>query len=411
MPDSLPATPESDHGLLPRYNGRVFARRTNWKLAPNRLAQALQRLQAAGTEIIDLTESNPTHCGLRYDEAQILSALSQPESLRYHPDPKGLRSARETVAAYYAQRGADGRRVDPDRIVLTTGTSEGYSFVFRLLCDPGDEVLVPFPSYPLFELLADVQDVKLVPYLLFYDHGWHVDMHSLQASLGTRARAVLVVHPNNPTGSYIKPAEAETLSQLCRERGLALVADEVFLDYGHGRSPRASFAGNEKALTFVLSGLSKICALPQMKVAWIVTSGPQELEVPARERLEVIADTYLSLSTPLQLAAPRLLAQRHAVRGQLLERIAANLAELDAQLARQQACRRLKIEGGWYAVLRVPVTGSDEELALALLERHSLLVHPGHFYDFPGDGYLVLSLIAPAEPFREGITRLLHHIS
>ncbi|HEV2115521.1 MAG TPA: pyridoxal phosphate-dependent aminotransferase [Terriglobales bacterium] len=389
----------------------MFARRTNWKLAPNRLTQALQRLQAAGTEIIDLTESNPTRCGLRYDDAQILSALSQPESLGYHPDPKGLRSAREAVAAYYAERDGDGGRIDPDRIVLTTGTSEGYSFVFRLLCDPGDEVLVPSPSYPLFELLADVQDVKLVPYLLFYDHGWQVDMHSLQTAITPRARAVLVVHPNNPTGSYVKPAEAEALSRLCREREMALVADEVFLDYGHGGPPRASFAGNEKALTFVLSGLSKICALPQMKVAWIVTSGPQELELPARERLEVIADTYLSLSTPLQLAAPCLLAQRHAMRAQLLERIAANLAELDSQLARQKACRRLEIEGGWYAVLRVPVTGSDEELALALLEQHSVLVHPGHFYDFPGDGYLVLSLITLAEPFREGVARLLRHIS
>ena len=389
----------------------MFARRTNWKLAPNRLAQALQRLQAAGTQIIDLTESNPTRCGLRYEDAHILSALSQPESLGYHPDPKGLRSARESVAAYYAGRGGDSPRIDPDRITLTTGTSEGYSFVFRLLCDPGDEVLVPSPSYPLFELLADVQDVKLVPYLLFYDHGWQMDMHSLQAALSPRARAVLVVHPNNPTGSYIKPAEAEELSRLCHERGLALVADEVFLDYEHRAPLRASFAGNEKALTFVLSGLSKICALPQMKVAWIVTSGPQELEFPARERLEVIADTYLSLSTPLQLAAPRLLAQRLAARGQLLERIAANLAELDAQLARQKMCRRLELEGGWYGVLRVPVTGSDEELALALLEQHSVLVHPGHFYDFPTDGYLVLSLIVPGEQFQEGVTRLLHHIS
>ena len=389
----------------------MFARRTNWKLAPNRLAQALQRRRAMGAEILDLTESNPTRCGLRYDELQILSGLAQPGSLHYQPDPKGLRSARDAVAAYYAERGTVAAVIDPDHLILTTSTSEGYSFVFRLLCDPGDEVLVPSPSYPLFELLADVQDVKLVPYLLFYDHGWHLDLHSLQAAISARTRALLVVHPNNPTGSYVKPGEAEALSQLCRQHELALVSDEVFLDYIHAGSPRPSFAGSTGALTFTLSGLSKISALPQMKVAWIVTSGPKELAVSARERLEMIADTYLSLSTPVQLVTPRLLERRHAISRQLLHRIAANLAELDSQLARQKACDRLQIEGGWYAVLRVPVTRSDEELAVELLERESILVHPGHFYDFPGDGYLVLSLITPTEQFRKGVGRLLPHIS
>jgi alanine-synthesizing transaminase len=222
---------------------------------------------------------------------------------------------------------------------------------------------------------------------------------------------VLVVHPNNPTGSYVKPAEAEALSRLCRERELALVADEVFLDYAHAGSPRPSFAGNPDALTFTLSGLSKISALPQMKVAWIATSGPKGLAATACERLEMIADTYLSLSAPLQLATPQLLEQRHVMSRQLLERIACNLSELDAQLAPQTSCQRLQIEAGWYAVLRVPVTGSDEELAVALLQRESVLVHPGHFYDFPTDRYLVLSLITPSEQFREGIRRLLRHIS
>lgn len=390
----------------------MFARRTNWKLAPNRLTQTLQRRRAAGAEILDLTESNPTRCGLRYEESQILSALAQPESLQYQPDPKGLRSAREAVAAYYADRGAVGTNgIDPDHILLTTSTSEGYSFVFRLLCDPGDEVLVPAPSYPLFELLADVQDVKLVPYPLFYDHGWHLDRHSLRTAITERTRTVLVVHPNNPTGSYVKPGEAEALSRLCREHELALVSDEVFLDYAHAGPPCPSFAGSTGALTFTLSGLSKISALPQMKVAWIVISGPRELAAGARERLEMIADTYLSLSTPLQLAMPRLLEQRHSISRQLLQRIASNLAELDSQLVRQKDCQRLQIEGGWYAVLRVPVTRSDEELAVELLERESVLIHPGHFYDFPGDGYLVLSLITPADTFSEGVTRLLHHIS
>lgn len=406
-----PLTTDHRPLLLPLYNGHVFARRTNWKLAPNRLTQALQFRRAAGAEIVDLTESNPTRCGLRYDESQILSALAQPGSLQYQPDPKGLRSAREAIAAYYAERGAAAAAIDPDHIVLTSSTSEGYSFVFRLLCDAGDEVLIPSPSYPLFELLADVQDVKLIPYLLFYDHGWHLDLHSLRTAITERTRALLVVHPNNPTGSYVKSGEAETLTQLCREHELALVSDEVFLDYAQGGPPRPSFAGSINTLTFTLSGLSKISALPQMKVAWIVTSGPQELADGARERLEMISDTYLSLSTPVQLATPRLLQQRHALTRQLLQRIDANLTELDSQLASHKASQRLQIEGGWYAVLRVPVTRSDEELALELLERESVLIHPGHFYDFPGDGHLVLSLITPAKQFREGVTRLLRHIS
>ena len=386
----------------------MFAKRTNWKLAPNRLTQALAQARASGAQVLDLTESNPTRCGFHYDESEILPALAPPEALRYQPDPRGLRPAREAVAAYYAERGA---HITPDHVVLTTGTSEGYSFVFRLLCEPGDEVLVPAPSYPLFQLLADLQDVKLVPYLLFYDHGWHLDSHSLRAAASARTRAVMVVHPNNPTGSYLKPAEAEALAQLCRERELAIVADEVFLDYNHGGLPRPSFAATGPALTFTLSGLSKISALPQMKLAWIVTSGPPALADAARERLEVIADTYLSLSTPLQLSLPRLLQQRHSLGAQLRQRIAANLGELDAQLARQKSCSRLQIEGGWYAVLRVPVTSSDEELAIALLQRQSVLVHPGHFYDFSADGYLVLSLITPAEAFREGLNRVLQHIT
>lgn len=389
----------------------MFARRTNWKLEPNRLTRTLQQLRGARAEILDLTESNPTRCHLRYDQDEILGALAQPESLHYEPDPKGLRQAREAVAAYYVERGATGgARIDPGRIVLTTSTSEGYSFVFRLLCDPGDQVLVPSPSYPLFELLADVQDVKLVPYPLFYDHGWHIDLHSLRLMMTERTRAILVVHPNNPTGSYIKAQEAEALAELCRERGLALVADEVFLDFAHSGLPRSSFAGNQNMLTFTLSGLSKISALPQMKVAWVVTSGPEEEAAQACERLEMIADTYLSLSTPLQLATPRLLGQRHSMRGQLLERIAANLAEMDRQLATQKSCQRLEVEGGWYAVLRVPVTRSDEELAVELLEQQSVLVHPGHFYDFPGEGNLVLSLITPAERFQEGLRRTLQHL-
>ena len=268
-------------------------------------------------------------------------------------------------------------------------------------------MLVPAPSYPLFEFLASIQDVKLVSYPLLYDHGWQVDLHALSEAITPRTRAILVVHPNNPTGSFVKPAEMEILDSLCRERELALVADEVFLDYALNGVERPSFAGPRQALTFTLSGVSKICALPQMKLAWIVTGGPPELVRNALARLEVIADTYLSVSTPLQLALPEFLARRDEIQRQVKERVATNLAELDRQLAEEESVRRLDVEGGWYAVLRVPATRPDEDLAIELLGQQSAIVHPGHFYDFPREGYLVVSLITPAEALAEGLKRLL----
>jgi aspartate/methionine/tyrosine aminotransferase len=401
----------------------VFSRRTNWQLAPNRFSVALEKHRAAGRELLDLTASNPTNIGLRYGAGAILGSLANPLALAYSPDAKGLRIARDSVAAYYRERGA---AVDPERLLLTTSTSEAYSFVFRLLCDPGDEVLVPAPSYPLFEFLADIQDVRLHSYPLFYDHGWHVDVHALRTALGKQTRAAMIVNPNNPTGSYLKPGEAAELNSICAEHGIALVVDEVFLDFSHDGQLRSTFAVAPPlsvppldrqggvfphALTFTLSGLSKIAGLPQMKFAWIAVSGPEPQARDAMARLEVIADTYLSMNAPVQLAAPVLFAQRHQFQRQLMQRIRANLQELDRQLAAQEICQRLAIEGGWYAVLRVPVTRSDEDLAIELLEKKSVLVHPGHFYDFPSDGYLVVSLIAREEEFSGGIGRLLEHIS
>jgi aspartate/methionine/tyrosine aminotransferase len=276
-----------------------------------------------------------------------------------------------------------------------------------LLCNPGDEVLVPKPSYPLFEFLADLQDVKLVPYPLLYDHGWQIDWPWLEQASGEKMRAVLLVNPNNPTGSYVSEEERRRLNEFCATRGLALIVDEVFFDYSHDGQSRPSFAFNDAVLTFTLSGLSKISALPQMKLAWIAVNGPQNEVCEALPRLEVISDTYLSLNAPVQLAAPVLLEQRKRIQPQLMQRVRANLAELDQQLLRQKSCARLAIEGGWYAVLRVPVTRTDEDLAIELLDKRSVLVHPGHFYDFPSDGYLVLSLITPEQEFSEGISRLL----
>lgn len=384
----------------------MFSNRTNWKLTRNRLTETLEELRSSGARVLDLTISNPIRAGLRYDDAQILQSLASPQAMDYDPQPKGLPSARAAVAAYYEN--AHGvHNLDPERIILTTSTSEGYSFVFRLLCNPGDELLVPKPSYPLFEFLADLQDVKLVPYPLIYDHGWQIDFPTLQQAVTERTRGIVVVHPNNPTGSFVHLHEQEILNNVCRDHNLALIADEVFLDYAHDGAPRRSFATNADVLTFTLSGVSKISALPQMKVAWIVTSGPATEVEAAQSRLEVIADTYLSMNAPIQWATPMLLDQRKTIQQQLLSRVLANLKELDRQLAAQKSCQRLDVEGGWYAAVRIPVMQTDEELAVALLRDKSVLVHPGHFYDFSSDGYLILSLITREDEFAEGIKRLL----
>jgi aspartate/methionine/tyrosine aminotransferase len=382
----------------------MFAERTNWNLAGNRLSEALARHRAGGKRLLDLTASNPTECGFEYDNETILAALRNPAALRYEPNPKGLESSRLAVTEYYFGRSA---AISADDIVLTTSTSEAYSLMFRLLCNPGDELLIPAPSYPLFAFLADIQDVKLVRYPLVYDHGWQIDFHSLQRAITSRTRGVIVVHPNNPTGHFVKEKELAKLNELCAARDMALIADEVFLDFALSDARQVTFAGNPGALTFAMSGLSKIAGLPQMKMAWVVASGPGELKRQALERLEVIADTYLSPNAPVQLATPVFLAQRHGFQRQLLARVGRNLAELDRQLAVQEVCSRLEVEGGWYAVVRVPATRSDEELAVELLTREDVYVHPGHFFDFATEGYLVVSLIAREEEFAEGIARVL----
>ena len=387
----------------------MFASRTNWRLETNRLTRALEEHRRSGKELFDLTASNPTTCGFAYPEREILAALADPRGLVYRPESKGLREAREAVAEYYAGRAGfsgSAARVDPERILLASGTSEAYSHIFRLLCEAGDEILVPAPSYPLFEFLADLADIRLVPYPLLYDHGWQIDFASLRAALTPRSRAVLVVHPNNPTGSFVKPREAAELAEICAAREMAIVADEVFLDYASGAAPAQTFALSDAALTFTLSGLSKISLLPQMKLAWTVVSGPEAVVQTAVDRLEIIADTYLSPSTPVQLALPKFLSLRHALQAQLQQRISANLSVLDSMLRESKSLARLDREGGWYAILRVPVTATDDDLTVALLERCSVLVHPGHFFNFSREGFLVLSLITPEQQFQEGLRRV-----
>lgn len=382
---------------------RMFADRTTWNLTPNRLSEALAGLRAAGTQLFDLTASNPTQCGFHHNEEEILSALKNPEALRYEPDSKGLRGARAAVARYYADLGV---KVAVDDLILTTSTSEAYSFVFRLLCGPGDELLIPAPSYPLFSFLADVLDVKLGHYPLVYDHGWQIDLHALEKAISGRTRGIIVVNPNNPTGNFVGDSERNSLTEICIQRNLALIADEVFLDFPLD-AESATLASNAEALTFVTSGLSKIAGLPQMKMAWLLVNGPTALKNQAVEKLEIISDTFLSLNAPVQLATPHFLNHRQDFQRQVLTRVRANLQDLDRQLARQKTFERLKVAGGWYVTLRIPVTRPDEEFALELLSTQSVYVHPGHFFDFPGDRYLVLSMITPEKEFAEGVRRIL----
>ncbi|MGB7283028.1 MAG: pyridoxal phosphate-dependent aminotransferase [Candidatus Acidiferrum sp.] len=382
----------------------MFAKRTSWNLETNRLSAALGAHRAVGKPLIDLTVSNPTECGFEYDEKLILGALQNRAALKYEPNPRGLETPRRAVAQYYEDHGVD---VAIDDIFLTTSTSEAYSYLFRTLCDPDDELLIPAPSYPLFEFLAGIQDVRLVRYQLLYDHGWQIDFHALEEAITPRTRGVIVVHPNNPTGHFVKPEETRKLNEICATREIAIVADEVFLDFALKEKQPATFAANPGALTFTMSGISKICGLPQMKAAWLIVSGAEPRKGEALARLEVIADTYLSMNAPIQWALPSLLSQRQMFQRQLLARVRGNLAELDEQLSRQKSCSRQEVEGGWNAVIRVPATRSDEELALELLAAKGVYIHPGHFYDFPSAGYLVVSVIAPKREFANGAELLL----
>ncbi len=383
----------------------MFSGRSSFDLSPNALAAALARARAASRPVLDLTESNPTRASLPYDCEGILSALSAPSSLVYEPWPFGLPSAREAVAR---ELSAHGTPVDASRIVLTASTSEAYAFLFKLLCDPGDEVLVARPSYPLFEHLAKLECVGAAAYRVAYDGAWHVDLPTVRAAVSARSRAIVTVSPNNPTGSYLKREELDALASV----GLPIISDEVFARYSLRDDPaRATSALEARAapLVFALGGLSKLAALPQMKLAWIAVGGEPSRVDAALARLEVIADAFLSVGTPVQQALPSLLASRGVIERRIRERARANLASLAAEIA-GSAVSLLDVEGGWYATLRLPRTRTEEEWALALLEEDGVHVHPGHFFDFADEAYVVVSLLTPEDIFREGTKRLVGRV-
>jgi alanine-synthesizing transaminase len=389
-------------------SARMFSRRTAHDTATNALTRALTRARAAGSSILDLTVSNPTSAGIPYDDEAILRALADPRALHYAPEPFGLPHAREAVARDLREHGA---AIDASRVILTASTSEAYAFLFKLLCDPGDRVLVPAPSYPLFEHLAAFECVELVPYALAYDGEWHVDLDEVRraaASTRERARAILVVNPNNPTGSYVKRAELDALAEL----GLPIVSDEVFARYALTRDPRrvTSVLEGGGALSFALGGLSKLAALPQMKAAWIAVGGDDARVAEALSRLELVADSFLSVSTPIQHALPSLLTTRSVAEDAIVRRTRANLDRLRALVTRESAATLLHVEGGWYATLRLPRTQSEESWVIELLEKDHVYVHPGHFFDFRDEAHVIVSLLTPETPFADGAARLLARV-
>lgn len=396
----------------------MFSHRVPSDHSANRLSAAVARRRAAGLPVIDLTESNPTRCGFQVDAPAILAALSRPGALVYEPHPQGLVSAREAVAGYYREIGVS---VDPDDLFLTTGTSEAYATVFKLLADPEEEVLVPTPGYPLLDVLTRLEGVRLIPYALSWREdgagraagaAWEIDLEMLRASVSTRTRAVVVVSPNNPTGSYLKKAELDGLDAMCRELGLALVVDEVFSDYDAGPdasrvrtaadSATGNAAGNRGALTFTLNGFSKLVGLPQLKLGWIHVGGPPGLVREARERLAYVTDAFLSVSAAVQHAAPEVFRLRVGIQQQIKERLRVNRAGLEGSLAGIPGVRVLPAEGGWYSVVAIPGAVSDEQLAVDLLEKDGVLAHPGYFYDFDAGSFLVVSLLLPTDQFLPG---------
>ncbi len=371
----------------------MFSKRTQWDQELNDLHQVLDALKSSGTDVIDGTESNPTRCGFDYPPYWV-NALADPLNMSYDPQSAGILSAREAVGKFCA--------FDPLQVLLTASTSESYSFLFRLLLDPKDHVLVPSPSYPLFQFLLELNDAHYDYYPLKYDNAWGIDFDALEKLVRPRTRAIVLVNPNNPTGSYLKKEELFLLNMFCKKHNLVIISDEVFMDYRLQEGAFPTLKGNSDVLTFVLGGLSKALALPQMKLGWILTSGPQQPVQEALMRLEIIADTYLSVNTPVQHAVAGWLADAKNIQRQIIERVKTNLSALTAA-----GLKVLPVEGGWYAVISMPHL-KEEEFVLELLSKHHILIHPGFFFDFPETGYVVVSLLPKTEHF-DKMVRILRH--
>jgi len=386
----------------------IFSERTNWELSLNELVVAYQQLKESNVPVLDLTASNPTECGFSYPP-QTLDCLSTKENLNYDPSPRGLLRAREAIVQYYASKGIS---LLSQQIFLTSSTSEAYSYLFRLLANPGERIFFPQPSYPLFQFLADMNDIEMGHYPLIYSAGaWKIDFNQLNEKITFDTKALVLVNPNNPTGSFVKRHELTLLNDLCARKNIPLISDEVFGDFSFEENKDyASLINNNEVLTFVLGGLSKTLGLPQMKLSWIVMSGPQGLVEKAQERLEVIADTFLSVNTPAQNALNQWLPLREGIQKEIKARLKQNLEFIQKQAAFTSSCQLLKSEGGWYVILKIPKTRTEEEWALKFLNKYHVFVYPGYFFDFHEEAYIVISLLPPHNVFQEGVERILSRI-
>jgi alanine-synthesizing transaminase len=387
-----------------------FSERTSWLRSRNRLSRILDRRREDGNPVYDLTCSNPTVCHFRYPRKDILQSLSHPQMLRYRPDPTGILSARLAVAGWYRKQKID---IDPSRLFLTASTSEAYSLVLKLLCNPGDEILVPRPSYPLFEYLAQVNDVTIGHYRMHYLDDWHLDIESIRRNITQKTKAIAVVHPHNPTGFYLKQNDFRRIRTLAKSHGLALIVDEVFHGYPFGKDAErmGSTAKNSDVLTFTLDGLSKLAGLPQMKLGWIVVRGPAKFVEEASGRLEILCDTFLSVNTPVQMALPRLLATSRKTRADILKRVQSNYNDLCSLIPPGAPCSVLRSEGGWYGIIRVPATMPDETWAERILKTTGVYLFPGCFFDFAQEGCLVVSLLVPQSIFRRAVKKVVEFVS
>lgn len=387
----------------------MFSSRTPPQLTANKLTQIIEQKHSDKEALLDLTQSNPTKIDINYPEEEILLALSNPKALLYQPDPKGLLNTRRAIIDYYSLKTIN---VDVDNIFLTASTSEAYTLLFKLLMEPGDSVLVPAPSYPLFEHLAQVECVKPINYYLYFDGAWYIDFPFLESVCKKNTRAIIIVNPNNPTGSFIKKSELVLLIEFCKNHNLALISDEVFCDYAHfdDNERVSSVADINEILTFSLNGLSKAAGLPQLKLGWIAINGQGDIFKEAHFRLEFITDLFLSVSSPVQHALPSLLKLSTKIQNQILTRVLNNYSYLKEQVHSESVCRVLPVEAGWYAILQVPKIMSEEELIIELLEKDNLIVHPGYFFDLQMEGYLVVSLIVSPNVFQLGINKLLSRV-
>ncbi|MBI5475987.1 MAG: pyridoxal phosphate-dependent aminotransferase [Ignavibacteriales bacterium] len=400
----------------------TFSERTNWHRQQNKLTELLGSLRNSGRDILDLTVSNPTECGFVYPEKEILSSFENHLSMAYDPNPRGLLSARQSVSEYYKQKNIT---VDPSNIFLTASTSEAYSILFKLLCNAGDSVLVPKPSYPLFEYLAQINDVGLQHYDLLYDGEWRVDIESFapkahqspaenNSKIG-KIKAIVIVNPHNPTGMFLKNDEYSAIKEFARQHNLAIIVDEVFVDYAFEDDENriSSTASEADVLTFTLNGISKMIGLPQMKLGWLVVSGQLSFVNEAIERLQIICDTFLSVNTPVQVALPKLLTVGKNIQSQILKRVKSNYNTLltTHNSLLNTPCSPLLANGGWYGIIRVPRIKSNEEWALQLLEKKCVYVYPGYFFDFVDEGYLVVSLLVENSIFQKAVSGIVEYVS